>query len=121
MDRLRAPKVPVPEVPVFTSVELSDLERACRGGTFAQRRDAAIVAVFTATGIRLSEMAGLCYDPDDPARNDLNLDRREIRITGKGGTARTVKIGTRPPAPWTATCGPGPATRRPGGPGCGWA
>ena len=93
MDRLRAPKVAVPEVPVFTSVELSDLERACRGGTFAQRRDAAIIAVFTATGIRLSEMAGIRHDPDDPARNDLDLDRREIRITGKGGTARTVKIG----------------------------
>ena len=93
MDRLRAPTVAAPEVPVFTSVELTDLERACRGGTFAQRRDAAIIAVFTATGIRLSEMAGIRHDPDDPARNDLDLDRREIRITGKGGTARTVKIG----------------------------
>jgi integrase len=38
-------------------------------------------------------MAGLRHDPDDPARNDLDLDRREIRIAGKGGTARTVKIG----------------------------
>ena len=93
MGRLRAPKVTVPEIPVFTSVELSDLERACRGGTFAQRRDAAIIAVFTATGIRLSEMAGLRHDPDDPARHDVDLDRREIRIAGKGGTARTVKIG----------------------------
>jgi len=93
MDRLRAPAVTVPEVPVFTSVELPDLERACRGGTFAQRRDAAITAVFTATGIRLPEMAGIRHDPDDPARNDLDLDRREIRITGKGGTARTVKTG----------------------------
>ena len=68
MARLRAPKVTVAEVPVFTSVELSDLEHACRGGTFAQRRDAAIVAVFTATGIRLSEMAGIRHGPDDPAR-----------------------------------------------------
>jgi len=93
MTRLRAPKVTIREVPVFTSVELSDLEHACRGGTFAQRRDAAIIAVFTATGIRLSEMAGIRYHPDDPARNDLDLDRREIRITGKGGTARTVRIG----------------------------
>jgi integrase/recombinase XerD len=93
MARLRAPKVAVPEVPVFTSVELSGLERACRGGTFAQRRDAAIIAVFTATGIRLSEMAGIRCHPDDPARSDLDLGRREIRIVGKGGTARTVKIG----------------------------
>ena len=93
MAQLSAPRVAVREVPVFTSAELSDLEHACRGGTFAQRRDAAIIAVFTATGIRLSEMAGIRHHLDDPARNDLDLDRREIRITGKGGTGRTVKIG----------------------------
>ena len=49
--------------------------------------------MFRATGIRLSEMAGIRYHPDDPARNDLDLQAREIRIAGKGGTARTVKIG----------------------------
>jgi site-specific recombinase XerD len=43
-------------VPYFSSVELSALAKACRGNTFAQRRDAAIVAVFLATGIRLSEL-----------------------------------------------------------------
>ena len=58
-----------------------------------RRRDAAIIAVFTATGIRLSEMAGIRYHPGDPARNDLDLQAREIRIRGKGGTARTVRIG----------------------------
>jgi site-specific recombinase XerD len=49
--------------------------------------------VFTATGIRLSELAGIRYHPDDPARGDLDLHAREIRIRGKGGTTRTVKIG----------------------------
>ncbi len=38
-------------------------------------------------------MAEIRYHPDGPARDDLDLDRREIRITGKGDTARTVKIG----------------------------
>jgi site-specific recombinase XerD len=93
MARLRAPKVTVTAVPVFTSVELSDLDKACRGMSFAARRDAAIIAVFTATGIRLSELAGIRYHPGDPARGDLDLHAREIRIRGKGGTARTVKIG----------------------------
>ena len=93
MARLRAPKVTTGTVPVFTSVELSQLEQTCRGSTFAQRRDAAIIAVFRATSIRLSEMAGIRYYPDDPARTDLDLPAREIRIAGKGGTARTVKIG----------------------------
>ena len=93
MTRLRAPKVAEREVPVFTSVELSELARACQGRSFAARRDAAIIAVFTATGIRLSELAGIRCHPGDPARSDLDLHARQIRIRGKGGTARTVKIG----------------------------
>jgi integrase/recombinase XerD len=93
MARLRAPKVAAREVPVFTSGELSDLAKACQGRSFAAHRDAAIIAVFTATGIRLSELAGIRCHPGDPARSDLDLHGRQIRIRGKGGTARTVKIG----------------------------
>ena len=93
MARLRAPKVAVRDVPVFTSVELSELEKACQGQSFAARRDAAIIAVLTATGIRLSELAGIRYHPGDPARSDLDLHGREIRIRGKGSKPRTVKIG----------------------------
>ena len=44
MARLRPPKVTEKLIPVFTSVELSKLERACQGQSFAQRRDAAIVS-----------------------------------------------------------------------------
>jgi integrase/recombinase XerD len=58
MTRLRAPKVTEKLVPVFTSEELSALEKTCQGRTFAQRRDAAIIAVLTATGIRAGELAG---------------------------------------------------------------
>jgi integrase len=93
MARLRVPKVTVTAVPVFASVELSDLDKARQGRSFAARRDAAIIAVFTATGIRLSELAGIRCHPGNPARNDLGLHAREIRIRGKGGTARTVRIG----------------------------
>jgi site-specific recombinase XerD len=93
MARLRAPKVTVTAVPVFTSAELSELASTCQGKSFAARRDAAVIAVFTATGIRLSELAGICCHPGDPARSDLDLHAREIRIRGKGRTARTVKIG----------------------------
>ena len=92
MTRLRAPKVTVTAVPVFTSGELSELQKACQGRSFAARRDAAIIAVLTATGIRLSELAGIRCHPGDPARSDLDLQAREIRIRGKGRTARTVKI-----------------------------
>jgi site-specific recombinase XerD len=72
-------------VPFFTSVELSKLERTCRGNTFAQRRDAAILAVFRASGIRLSELAGIrCQDVD--------LEVREVKVFGKRRRERIVKI-----------------------------
>ena len=73
---------------MFTSVELSNLDKACQGRSFAALRDAAIIAVFTATGIRLSELAGIRYYPGDPARSDFDLHGREIRIRGKCSTAR---------------------------------
>ena len=92
MAGLRAPAVRDKPVPFFTSVELSELEQACRGSTFAQRRDAAILAVFRVTGIRLAELAGIRYDPGDPGRSDLDLERREIHVRGKGGRDRTVRI-----------------------------
>ena len=52
-------------MPVFTSEELSALRKACQGRSFADRRDAAILAppVFEAAGIRLSELAGISLRP----------------------------------------------------------
>jgi site-specific recombinase XerD len=79
-------------VPFFTSGELSELEKTCRGNTFAQRRDAAILAVFRATGIRLAELAGILFYPDDPGGSDVDLQRREIYIRGKRGKDRIVRI-----------------------------
>ncbi len=63
-----------------------------RRPSFQQRRDAAMIAIFAATGIRLSELAGLRCDPGDPQRSDINLWHREITVHGKGRTTRTVKI-----------------------------
>jgi len=93
MAGLRPPAVADKPVPVFTGDELCRLERACAGRGFQERRDAAVIAVFRATGMRLSELAGIRYDPGDPRRSDLDLWRREITVRGKGGKTRTVKIG----------------------------
>jgi site-specific recombinase XerD len=84
MARLHSPKV---------TVELSELERACQGRSFAQRRDAAIIAVFQVTGIRLPELAGIRCDAEDTQRSDLGLCRREMTARGKSGRARVVRIG----------------------------
>jgi len=79
-------------VPVFADGDLRRLERACAGRSFQQRRDAAVMAVFAATGIRLPELAGIRDDPGDPRRSDVDLWHREITVRGKGRTTRTVKI-----------------------------
>ena len=92
MARLRPPHVPDKPVPVFADGDLPRLERACAGRSFQQRRDAAVIAVFAATGIRLSELAGIRYAPDDPRRSDIDLWHREITVRGNGGKTRTVKI-----------------------------
>ena len=86
MAGLAPPRVTDKLVPVFTAEELTRLERACAGRSFAQRRDTAIIAVLTATGIRLSELAGLRC-------GDVDLWQREITVRGKGGKDRIVKIG----------------------------
>src|ERR1700704_1959632 len=86
MAGLAPPRVPAKLVPVFTNEELTRLEQACAGRSFAQRRDTAIVAVLTATGIRLSELAGLRC-------SDIDLWQGEVTGRGKGGKDRIVKIG----------------------------
>jgi site-specific recombinase XerD len=86
---LRAPTAKPRLVPVFTSEELSALRVACQGRSFAARRDTAVIEVLLATGIRRSEVAGIRCDP---ACGDLDLAGREIRVRGKGGRERIVKI-----------------------------
>jgi integrase/recombinase XerD len=117
MARLQPPRVTAKLIPVFTPEELTRLEQACAGRSFAQRRDTAIIAVFTATGIRLSELAGLRY-------SDVDLWQREVTVRGKAGKDRIVKIGhqaarsldrytrarSRSPRPGGPSCGSAPAT-----------
>jgi site-specific recombinase XerD len=92
MAGLKPPRVPDKPVPVFAADELRRLERVCTGRSFRERRDTAIIAVLEATGIRLSELAGIRYDPGDPQRSDLDLWHREITVHGKGSKTRIVKI-----------------------------
>jgi site-specific recombinase XerD len=86
MAGLQPPRVPDKLVPVFTGQELTRLDHACAGRSFAQRRDTAIIAVFRATGIRLAELAALRC-------SDIDLWQREITVRGKGGRDRIVRIG----------------------------
>ena len=111
MAGLRPPHVPGRPVPVFSAGDLLRLERACAGRSFQQRRDAAMIAVFRATGIRLSELAGIRLRPRRPwsqrcrpvAAGD---HRRTARAAGPGPS----RSATTPLVRSTVTAGSAPGT-----------
>src|SRR5271165_1643402 len=120
MAGLRPPHVPDKPVPVFADGDLARLERACAGRSFQQRRDAAVIAVFAATGIRLPELAGIRYDPDDPRRSDIDTcgSGRSPFAARAARPARSRSATTRRAA-WTGTCVSVPGTPRHTGRSCG--
>jgi hypothetical protein len=121
MARLRAPKVIVTAVPVFTSVELPELDKACQGRSFAARRDAAIIAVFTATGIRLAELAGTGTTPATPPAATSTCKPGRSGSAARAASPGPSRSATRRLAASTATCGPAPGTLKRTGRSCGWA
>jgi len=63
--------------------EMSALIDAPGDATPLSRRDRAILELFYASGLRLSELAGLDVD-------DVNLSAKMVRVLGKGGKERIV-------------------------------
>jgi site-specific recombinase XerD len=95
MDRVEALKVTKKAKAFFTDDELTRLLKTCSGATFVDRRDTAIMRVFIDTGLRVSGLAGLRYDPDDESANDVFLAQRRLRICLKGGDETCVPIGKK--------------------------
>ena len=80
---VRTPKREV-RIPVHLSEEeMTRLLDAPDSDDPLGRRDKAIVELFYASGLRLSELAGLDLD-------DVNLSRKMARVLGKGGKERLV-------------------------------
>ena len=67
--------------------EMDTLLSAPAGDTPLSRRDRAILELFYASGLRLSELVGLDLD-------DVNLSARMVRVLGKGGKQRIVPFNT---------------------------
>lgn len=98
MAKMRKPKQPERLAPVLADDDVKRLLAAVREGardaTFADRRDAAIIRLFLATGARLRELADLRFDPDNPEQNDVG--DRQIRIrSGKNRRERISDIGVK--------------------------
>jgi integrase/recombinase XerC len=84
--------VPTPKRDVRMPAHLSEDEMtalldAPAGDTPLSRRDRAVLELFYASGLRLSELAGLDVD-------DVNLGGRMVRVLGKGGKQRLVPFNT---------------------------
>jgi integrase/recombinase XerC len=77
------PKREVRMPPHLSEEEMLELLAAPSVDTPLARRDRAILELFYASGLRLSELAGLDLD-------DVNLSARMVRVTGKGGKQRLV-------------------------------
>lgn len=75
-----------PPVPVFTDDELSALIGACRGRTFNDLRDAAMIRLLIDCGLRVGELTGIDLE-------DLDLDGESVKVTGKGSRPRMAYFG----------------------------
>lgn len=65
---------------------VDSLDAAAADGGPLALRDRAMVELLYATGVRVGELAGLDID-------DMNPDRRSLRVIGKGNKERTVPFG----------------------------
>jgi site-specific recombinase XerD len=95
MTRVEGPNVAKKAKPFFDDDELSRLLKTCVGSSFSDRRDQAILRVLIDTGLRVSGLANLRYDPDDENHNDVFLTQRRLRIRLKGGNQTWVPIGKK--------------------------
>jgi len=82
---LRAPKSPR-KLP--GALDVDDVEQLLRlpRETPLQRRDAAIMELFYSSGLRLAELAGLCWQ-------EVDLTEGMVTVTGKGQRTRIVPLG----------------------------
>src|SRR5205807_575218 len=67
MAKLKPPRMQEKIVPIIRAGDLTRLFKSVGGTDFESRRDKAILSLLLDSGLRLSELAGIAYDPADPA------------------------------------------------------
>lgn len=88
MAGLSPPVAPMKPVPVLSDEQLTALIRTCKGRTFIDRRDEAMIRVLLDTGVRVSELCALAVE-------GVDLDGGMALVTGKGNKIRPVYFGSR--------------------------
>ncbi|MEU0356553.1 tyrosine-type recombinase/integrase [Streptomyces cyaneofuscatus] len=86
MRTMKAPALPDVEVPIIPDDSLKKLLSVCKGKTFEDRRDTAIIMMFLDTGARLSELT-------ERLQAALDLDVMVLHVLGKGNRERPAPFG----------------------------
>ncbi len=88
MARMRPPAVPEQPVDILSDEELRALLNTCKGNTFENRRDMALIRMLMYTGMRVSELVGM-------AVGDLDSEQSVAFVMGKGRRGRAVPYGAK--------------------------
>jgi len=88
MAGMRPPHVPELAVPLVSANDLRALLATCKGGSFEERRDEAIIRLLLDTGLRRMELLGV-------RPGDVDVDEQVVSVLGKGGRPRQVPFGNR--------------------------
>jgi integrase len=87
LDRIPKPRANATRPAILRDDDLRAIVAACKGRTFVDHRDMAMVRILIDSGCRLGELVGI-------SREDVDRDRREIAIDGKSGK-RLITYGAR--------------------------
>lgn len=79
----------------FSDADLVAILATCSGDDFLSRRDTAMIRIFMDTGVRVSGMAGIRYDPNDEAENDVHLAQKRVTVRLKGGRELEIPLGKK--------------------------
>jgi site-specific recombinase XerD len=88
LTNLREPTAETQPVPVLSAEELRALFATCRGKSFLDRRDFAMLVFLADTGVRVGELVALEMD-------DLDFKTGTANVMGKFRRARTVAFGPK--------------------------
>lgn len=83
LEGMRPPHVPVADVRTVSETQIKAMLDACKGSSFRQRRDYAIIRFLADTGCRRAEVADLKVA-------DLDQEHCSATVTGKGSLTRMV-------------------------------